>query len=227
MGGARGIGAMRRVAQFSASPPTARCPCSIAGMSHAPQTAPVAPRQMGRGHHLPYVSALDARPLDQVDLVVIHCTELPDLAMARAFGETARYAAGTGNSGHWYVDRDGSIQQWVPPERIAHHVRGWNARSVGIELVNIGRYPHWLHAGHQAMDAPYPDAQIAALVLLLQDLRLQLPALRLIAGHEDLDVERVPAEDDPAVLVARKRDPGPLFPWEAVLAQPGLERLIP
>ena len=32
---------------------------------------------------LPYEARLEARPLSQVDLVVIHCTELPDLAMAR------------------------------------------------------------------------------------------------------------------------------------------------
>ncbi|WDS36059.1 N-acetylmuramoyl-L-alanine amidase [Pseudoxanthomonas sp.] len=176
---------------------------------------------------LPYVGLLDTRPLDQIDLVVIHCTELPDLATAREFGETVRYTSGTGNSGHWYIDRDGSTQEWVPPERVAHHVRGYNARSVGIELVNIGRYPHWLHAGHQAMEVPYPDAQITALVALLQGLKTQLPALRFIAGHEDLDMDQVAAEDDPAALVARKRDPGPLFPWEVVLAQVGLERLVP
>ena len=29
---------------------------------------------------LPYVSRLEKRPLSQVDLVVIHCTELPDMA---------------------------------------------------------------------------------------------------------------------------------------------------
>jgi len=226
MGGARSVGAVRRVAQFNASLPVDRCACSIAGMSHAPQTAPVAPMQV-RPAHLPYVSALDARPLDQIDLVVIHCTELPDLATAREFGETVRYTAGTGNSGHWYIDRDGTIQEWVPPERIAHQVRGWNPRSVGIELVNIGRYPHWLHAGHQAMDVPYPEAQIAALVALLRDLQTRLPALRFIAGHEDLDTEQVPAEDVPGALVARKRDPGPLFPWDVVLTQVGLERLIP
>jgi N-acetylmuramoyl-L-alanine amidase len=195
-------------------------------MSHAPQTAPVAPLQV-RLAPLPYVPLLEARPLEQIDLAVIHCTELPDLATARAFGETVRYASGTGNSGHWYVDRDGSAQEWVPPERIAHQVRGWNRRSVGIELVNIGRYPHWQHAGHQAMSAPYPEAQIACLVALLRGLQARLPALRFIAGHEDLDTEQVPAEDDPTVLVARKRDPGPLFPWEAVLAQVGLERLMP
>lgn len=195
-------------------------------MSHAPQTASAAPTQVALAA-LPYVLLLDIRPLDQIDLVVIHCTELPDLATARTFGETVRYASGTGNSGHWYIDRDGSTQEWVPPERIAHQVRGYNPRSVGIELVNIGRYPDWLHAGHQAMEVPYPDVQIASLSALLQALKVRLPALRFIAGHEDLDTERVPAEDDPGVLVARKRDPGPLFPWAKVMAGLSLERLTP
>ena len=169
-------------------------------------------------HHLPYVERLQARAVEAVELVVIHCTELPDLATAREYGERVLYEAGTGNSGHWYIDRDGSIVEYVPANRVAHHVRGRNTNSVGIELVNRGRFPHWLDAGHQAMDEPYPDAQIEALVALLAHLRAILPALEGIAGHEDLDTERVPASDDPTVQVPRKRDPGPLFPWPQVLA---------
>ena len=174
---------------------------------------------------LPYEDKLEARPLDRIDLVVIHCTELPDLAMAREYGDRILHASGTGNSGHYYVDRDGSVHVYVRPERVAHHVRGYNPRSVGIELVNRGRFPHWLDAGHQAMDEPYPEAQIEALLALLAKLRAELPALRTIAGHEDLDTERVSASDDPDVLVARKRDPGPLFPWARVLAASGLQRI--
>src|SRR5690606_12061446 len=175
--------------------------------------------------HLPYASRLQARAAGAVDLVVIHCTELPDLASAREYGERVLYDSGTGNSGHWYLDRDGSIVEYVPATRVAHHVRGHNGRSVGIELVNRGRWPRWLDAGHQAMKEPYPDAQVAALLALLAQLRVALPALRHIAGHEDLDTARVAAEDDPSVMVARKRDPGPLFPWPRVLAAAGLERI--
>src|SRR5690606_29408871 len=120
--------------------------------------------------------------------------------------------SGTGDSGHWYIDRDGATVEYVPATRVAHHVRGCNEGPVGIELLNRGRYPHWLHSAHQAMDEPYPDAQIDALLALLARLRTTLPALRHIAGHEDLDTAQVPASDDPAVQVARKRDPGPLFP---------------
>lgn len=175
---------------------------------------------------LPYELRLASRPLAQVDLVVIHCTELPDLAMAREYGERVLYPeSGTGNSGHYYIDRDGSVRLYVRPGRIAHHVRGYNPRALGIELVNTGRYPHWRDSRHQAMDEAYPEAQIVALIGLLQQLRTQLPALRYIAGHEDLDTALETALDDPAVLVRRKRDPGPLFPWSRVQQAVDLHRL--
>jgi len=178
-------------------------------------------------HFLPYLGQLETRPVQQVDLVVIHCTELPDLATAREYGERVLYPSGTGNSGHYYIDRDGHTARYVPEDRVAHHVRGYNARSIGIELVNRGRWPHWLDSRHQAMDEAYPPVQVEALVDLLQRLAGTLPALRLVAGHEDLDRETVPASDNPAILVPRKRDPGPRFPWAQVLATVPLQRLLP
>ncbi|MBN8262065.1 MAG: N-acetylmuramoyl-L-alanine amidase [Xanthomonadales bacterium] len=174
---------------------------------------------------LPYVDALSARDLATIDTVVLHCTELPDLATARTYGERVLYASGTGNSGHYYIDRDGTIVEYVPVARIAHHTRGWNPRSVGIELVNTGRYPDWLDSRRQAMDEPYTEAQLAALLALLRDLRARLPGLAQVAGHEDLDLDEVEASDDPALRVRRKRDPGPLFPWPEVLATMPLRRI--
>jgi N-acetylmuramoyl-L-alanine amidase len=175
---------------------------------------------------LPYVESLQARPLERIDLVVIHCTELPDLAMARQYGEKVLYPqSASGNSGHYYVDRCGRTEEWVPLDRAAHHVRGHNSRSVGIELVNLGRYPHWLDSRHQHMTEPYPAAQIEALLSLLLELERSLPALRWIAGHDSLDTSEVTATDDPRRSVYRKLDPGPLFPWRSLLEAIGLERL--
>lgn len=168
--------------------------------------------------HLPYVTALAQRLRDDVTTVVIHCTELPDLAMARTYGEKILYVdTGTGNSGHFYIDRDGRVFEYVPIERVAHHTRGYNPQSVGIELVNRGRYPDWMKSTHQAMDEPYTEAQITSLRSLLAQLRAALPNLVTIAGHEELDTTLVPSSDDPDVLISRKRDPGPLFPWDRVL----------
>jgi N-acetylmuramoyl-L-alanine amidase len=174
---------------------------------------------------IPYASSLQARSLDVIDLVVIHCTELPDLAEARDFGLRILYPESlTGNCGHYYIERSGQVEEWVAAERVAHHVRGYNERSMGIELVNRGRYPAWLDSRAQEMTEPYASAQIESLVLLLRELRDRLPRLRWIAGHETLDTGLVPASDDSARLVNRKRDPGPLFPWDRVLERVDLER---
>ena len=177
---------------------------------------------------LPYEERLDPRPLSRIDLVVIHCTEVPTLQLSREYGERILYAGSqTGNSGHYYIDRDGTVVMYVRPERIANHVRGYNTRSVGIELVNTGRYPYWRDSKHQAMSEHYPQAQIDALIALLKQLQQELPNLHFIAGHEDLDREKETAFDDPNILVARKLDPGPLFPWPEVMSQVKLERLEP
>ena len=200
-----------------------------------PDSAPSAPLPWppslapgARYRPVPYASRLPLRDPAGIDLVVMHCTETPDLASAREFGERVLYPeTGTGACGHYYIDRDGTVVLYVRPDRIAHHVRGFNARSVGIELVNTGRYPDWMDSRRQAMDEPYTREQVAALILLLARLRSELPGLRHIAGHEALDTAREPASDDPSVLVWRKRDPGPLFPWPEVLGASGLEVLDP
>lgn len=197
-----------------------------------------------RKRPLPYQRLLATRPLSSIDLLVIHCTELPDLATAREYGERLLYSVhenghenvsgkssdmsrGTGNSGHFYIDRDGSIEQWVPPQHIAHHVRGYNPRSVGIELVNCGRFPDWFHADRQQMTESYPEPQVDALLQLINWLREDLPALRHICGHAELDQEHITAADNPAVQISRKLDPGPLFPWPQVMAACGLQRFAP
>ena len=174
-----------------------------------------------------YEALLDERPMSQIDLVVIHCTELPDMALAREFGERVLYDSGTGNCGHYYIDRDGTVFQYVSLQRVAHHVRGYNRRAIGIELVNTGRYPEWLDSRNQAMDEPYAEAQVASLIALLRKLQGELPSLSRIAGHEDLDTTTTAASDDPQVQVPRKRDPGPLFPWPRVLDAIQLLRLQP
>ena len=176
---------------------------------------------------LPYELRLEERPRSQIDLVVIHCTELPDLADARKAGEQILYPSGTGNSGHYYIDRDGSVHVYVRPERVAHHVRGYNQRAVGIELVNTGRYPDWLDSRNQKMEEPYTEAQIVAVISLLQTLQQELPSLKYIAGHEELDTTLEASSNDPGTRVHRKLDPGPLFPWDRVMEAVALVRLRP
>ncbi|HEY7873180.1 MAG TPA: N-acetylmuramoyl-L-alanine amidase [Rudaea sp.] len=177
---------------------------------------------------LPYVARLERRPLSAIDLVVIHCTELPDMQMTREFGERIRHEKSqTGNSGHYYIDTDGTIYRYVPDDRVANHTFGHNPRSIGIELSNVGRYPHWGDSQHQKWTTPYTKAQIDALLALLRQLKSELPNLNYIAGHEDLDTRLEPASDDPKIMLRRRQDPGPLFPWQDIVPASGLERFKP
>lgn len=175
---------------------------------------------------LPYESRLQERTASAVDLVVIHCTELPDMKMAREFGERIHYpATQTGNSGHYYVDTDGTVYRFVVATRVANHTYGYNTRSVGIELANIGRYPYWGDSTHQQFTVAYTKPQIDALLALLRQLRQDLPNLKYIAGHEDLDRRLEPASDDPTIMLPRRQDPGRLFPWTEIVPASRLERL--
>jgi N-acetylmuramoyl-L-alanine amidase len=174
----------------------------------------------------PNAHRLESRPLARIDLLVLHCTELPNLATAREYGERELYPSGTGNSGHFYIDRDGRIERWVAEDRVAHHVRGCNDASIGVELVNAGRWPDWYDSRRQHPGEAYPAAQIQALLALVADLRRRLPGLDRVAGHEDLDRSEVAASDDPTRRVRRKLDPGPQFPWPHLLAGTGLRRLV-
>ena len=145
--------------------------------------------------------------------------------MARVFGKRQIYPEQqTGNSGHFYIDRNGSVEQWVPLDRVAHHVRGFNPHTIGIELVNIGRYPHWFNSDQQQMTENYPQQQLTALTELLNHLQATLPGLRGICGHEDIDTDLIPAEDQPDIMIRRKLDPGLCFPWAEVMDKTSLQR---
>lgn len=177
---------------------------------------------------LPYIDGLQSRLLDTITGVVIHCTETPDLMTARKMGEQRVYTgSGTGNSGHFYIDLNGAVEQYVPIDRVAHHVVGQNQETIGIELVNRGRWPDWLHTGSQQLNSAYPEEQIEALLQLLDYLHDDLPALHWIAGHDELDTRSVVSSDDADQLVQRKVDPGIRFPWNKVLTAISLQKEIP
>lgn len=177
---------------------------------------------------LPYIQGLEARSLGEINAIIIHATELPSLALAREYAEIIHYPGSqTGNSGHFYITPDGEVECWVTPDRIAHHVKGYNRPSLGIELVHPGRYPNWLASDHQAWTDPYPDPQIDALIALIDQLKVRLEQLHHIAGHDEIDRDWVEASDDTSQQVRRKLDPGPTFPWDRVIRETGLSPLVP
>ncbi len=111
-------------------------------------------------------------------------------------------------SAHYLVQEDGKVLALVQEEARAWHAGAgaWggqaalNDRSIGVEIVN---------GGHDYGLPPYPDAQIASVIALLQAIlpRHGLGA-RQVVGHSDVAPER-------------KADPGEHFPW-ARLAEAGV-----
>jgi N-acetyl-anhydromuramoyl-L-alanine amidase len=105
-------------------------------------------------------------------------------------------------SAHFLVRRDGSLIQFVPPERRAWHagVSSWRGRSrcndfsIGIELEG-------------SEDEPFEAGQYTALLQLIKQLRKTYP-IRDIAAHSD-------------VAPGRKTDPGPYFDWTRLLTAVG------
>ena len=162
----------------------------LAGCVGAPQRSPLAAWSPSPN--------VDVR---QAQLIVLHHTQMDSFEAALATLKTAN--DGGRVSAHYLIADDGRIVQLVDERDRAWHAgagqwRGMsdlNDASIGIELDNDGV-------------EPFSDAQIDALLRLLDDLctRLNIPRDAVIA-HADL-------------APTRKADPSAKFPW-ARLAEDG------
>ncbi|WP_342316840.1 N-acetylmuramoyl-L-alanine amidase [Lysobacter sp. FW306-1B-D06B] len=134
-------------------------------------------------------------------MIVLHQTEMESAEAALLTLQTRN--SGGRVSAHYLIGDDGRLYQLVAERERAWHagasrwggVADLNSGSIGIELDNDGV-------------EPFSDAQIAALLRLLDDItgRLDIPR-HLVIGHGD-------------IAPTRKRDPSALFPWQR-LAQAG------
>jgi N-acetylmuramoyl-L-alanine amidase len=137
-------------------------------------------------------------------MLILHYTgmESAEGSLLRLTDPASRVAA------HYLIDEDGTLYRLVDEDQRAWHagVAHWagendiNGCSIGIELQN---------PGHEFGYRDFPEAQMAALVTLAQDIvvRHAIPAGRIL-GHSD-------------VAPARKEDPGERFDWRR-LAEAGI-----
>jgi N-acetylmuramoyl-L-alanine amidase len=139
------------------------------------------------------------------DMLVLHYTGMES---GEAALERLRDGERLGRvSAHYMVEEDGRVFRLVPEERRAWHAgvtfwkgeEGLNHASIGIEIVN---------PGHDFGYRPFPEAQIAAVIALVGDIR----------SRWTIDDSRILGHSD--VAPARKIDPGELFPWKR-LAEAG------
>ncbi len=131
----------------------------------------------------------------RAQLIVLHYTDEPSVQKSLEILQSSN--SGGPVSAHYLISADGVIYQLVADAQRAWHagpgrwgtITDVNSASIGIELDNDSQ-------------SPFSPAQINSLLVLLADLtnRLNIPRTQII-GHEDF-------------APTRKRDPGPLFPWQ-------------
>ncbi len=80
---------------------------------------------------------------------------------------------------HFYIRKDGRVEQTRPLARIGAHAKGYNAHSIGI------CYEGGLNPQGQPADTR-TEAQVAAMRRLVAQLRQQFPTIRQVLGHRDL-----------------------------------------
>lgn len=148
-----------------------------------------------------------------IDMVVIHSTGGPTCdartgrpiwIKAGTLADDMRLIEAHPKLGiHYMIDRDGTVRSSVPEDQIAHHVFGYSTRSIAIELVNDG----------DGIDA-FPEAQLSATVALIRDIAKRRGVTRQgVKMHSDLDHGLMRCDR----TKRRKVDPGPAFPFQAVL----------
>lgn len=160
----------------------------LGACSHAPPRNPMA-QWVPSPNHEP------RRPI----LIVLHATEQDSVQESLDTLRTRN--SGGPVSSHYLIGKDGAPYQLVSDELRAWHagpgrwgtITDVNSVSIGIELDNNG-------------ESPFPPAQIASLLKLLEDLceRLDIPRSQIVA-HADF-------------APTRKRDPGKWFPWKQLAA---------
>jgi N-acetylmuramoyl-L-alanine amidase len=147
-----------------------------------------------------------AAQASRVQTLVLHYTAEDEPASLRVLTTTAV-------SSHYLVGGGAHpvVYRLVDESRSAQHagLSEWqgrtflNASSIGIEIVNAG----WHDTPAGRGWAPYPPAQVDAVVALVKDIvRRHHIAPSRVVGHSD-------------IAPSRKQDPGPLFPWARLAAE--------
>lgn len=111
----------------------------------------------------------------QIEKIVIHCSDSPpgrgDNAETIHRWHLSRGWDGIGY--HYVIDEDGTVEAGRPHFWRGSHVRGHNAKSLGICLIGRGK-------------DDFTMAQMGALRELVKDLRRQHQC-ETVCGHRDLD----------------------------------------
>ncbi len=124
--------------------------------------------------------ALKMKPMERIDLLVVHCSATSPSADigAKEIDSWHRKAGWLKIGYHYVIRRDGTIEKGREDNEVGSHVRGHNSNSLGICLVG----------GVSTKSVPednFTVDQKASLFQLLSKLRGSHPKARIV-GHRDL-----------------------------------------
>ena len=117
----------------------------------------------------------------KINTIVIHCSATPEamtypLESLRA-DHKKRGFVDVGY--HYYIRKDGTVQEGRPLNQIGAHAKGYNTGSIGI------CYEGGLDANRKPKDTRTEAQKKSMLVLLKSTLKLY-PSITRICGHRDL-----------------------------------------
>jgi len=152
----------------------------------------------------------------KVDRVVVHSSFAKEKKSPEWFDKKAIFAVWRAQkdskdkpfiSVHYFIDRAGKVYQLVPEAEIANHAKGYNTRSIGIELAGIADdfVDEARKAGATDKDCAYTDEQYVALNGLLTSIKSRHDTIKAIR-HSDIY-----EKNDAGEYFRRKGDPGALF----------------
>lgn len=125
----------------------------------------------------------------KINMIVVHCTATrpewqSDRRTEEKVAEVKKWhlERGWSDIGYSYlIDRDGTVVEGRPVERVPAHAKGFNKNSIGIALFGG-------HGGtaDDAFEDNFTDAQDRALRRLIAQLQMEFPNINKIVGHNDL-----------------------------------------
>lgn len=128
----------------------------------------------------------------EIEEIIIHCSatradmDYVDVDWVRKIHVEQRGWRDVGY--HYFIKRDGVVEQGRPITQVGAHTKGHNSRSVGI------CYAGGLDANHDPEDNRTPE-QVDSMQRLITELMEAIPTIEEVSGHNEYSSKACPCFD--------------------------------